>query len=238
MLPVSEQFGPTLQGEGPYAGRLAQFIRLGGCNLSCSWCDTPYTWDETRYNLAVENPRVNIEAVLDQASPDMLTIITGGEPLMHQHRPGWEALLSGLAFGQQCEIQIETNGTLPPNEVTRSFVAAAVISPKLDNAGPHRRQQNPALHPAWPEIANDAVGRLARNTFLKFVVETADEVDEAVEYAQRVGWPSRRVWVMPEGRTADELQARWPAIARRATDLRVNASHRLHVLAWGDTKGT
>ena len=41
--PVSEVFGPTLQGEGPHAGRPCHFIRLGGCNLSCSWCDTPYS---------------------------------------------------------------------------------------------------------------------------------------------------------------------------------------------------
>ena len=45
MLAVSEIFGPTHQGEGPSTGRLCGFVRLARCNLSCLWCDTPYTWD-------------------------------------------------------------------------------------------------------------------------------------------------------------------------------------------------
>ena len=44
-LTVSEIFGPTFQGEGPFTGRAAVFLRLGRCNLDCKWCDTPYTWD-------------------------------------------------------------------------------------------------------------------------------------------------------------------------------------------------
>ena len=48
-LPVAEVFAPTFQGEGPYLGRSADFIRLGGCNLTCYGCDTPYTWDASRY---------------------------------------------------------------------------------------------------------------------------------------------------------------------------------------------
>lgn len=41
-LLVSEVFGPTVQGEGKHCGRIAAFVRLGGCNLHCRWCDTPY----------------------------------------------------------------------------------------------------------------------------------------------------------------------------------------------------
>src|SRR4029450_7825218 len=53
-LVVSEVFGPTFQGEGPSVGRRAGFVRLGRCNLDCSWCDTPYTWDWERHDPAVE----------------------------------------------------------------------------------------------------------------------------------------------------------------------------------------
>ena len=42
---VVEVFGPTVQGEGPYAGRVCHFLRLGGCDYRCSWCDTPYAVD-------------------------------------------------------------------------------------------------------------------------------------------------------------------------------------------------
>ena len=53
-LVISEVFGPTVQGEGPTIGRRAAFVRLGRCNLDCSWCDTPYTWDWERYDPKVE----------------------------------------------------------------------------------------------------------------------------------------------------------------------------------------
>jgi hypothetical protein len=53
-LPVSEVFGPTFQGEGALRGAGASFIRLGGCNLTCRDCDTPYTWDAARYDLRAE----------------------------------------------------------------------------------------------------------------------------------------------------------------------------------------
>lgn len=60
-LVVSEVFGPTHQGEGPHAGQLCAFVRLMGCNLSCSWCDTPYTWDASRYDLKAEGHRMTVE---------------------------------------------------------------------------------------------------------------------------------------------------------------------------------
>ncbi|MBF6332401.1 7-carboxy-7-deazaguanine synthase QueE [Nocardia transvalensis] len=226
-----------MQGEGPFAGRVAQFIRLGGCNLSCSWCDTPYTWDETRYDLKRENPPVPVDQLIRDAHPDMLTVLSGGEPLMHQRKPGWQQLLYGLT-SKGCAVQVETNGTLPPNGTTREFTAAASISPKLPNAGTHRRAQNPMLHPGWVDYVNTGQEPLARNAILKFVVADATDVDLAADYATRVGWPRDRVWVMPQGISTTELQSRWPAVARRAADIGVNATHRIHVLAFGDTRGT
>lgn len=231
LLPVSEVFGPTLQGEGPHAGRVVQFIRLGGCNLSCSWCDTPYTWDSTRFNLRLENPPTDIVDVLARCNDNMTTVISGGEPLIHQRRPAWAALLAGLV-ARNCEIHIETNGTLAPNRVTTHHVDHYSISPKLPNAGAHKAHQNPALAEGWLPVLHQASG------CLKFVCANEQDVAEAVEYANNYGWPRSHVWVMPEGRDTETLLAGWPTIANAALKLGVNATQRLHVLAWGDTKGT
>src|ERR1700760_1104546 len=77
-LPVMESFY-TLQGEGYHQGRAAYFIRLGGCDVGCVWCDVKDSWDESRH------PRYSIPEIVAGAAahPGRLAVITGGEPLMH-----------------------------------------------------------------------------------------------------------------------------------------------------------
>ena len=77
-LPLMEAFY-TLQGEGFHQGRAAYFIRLGGCDVGCFWCDVKDSWD------AEKHPKAAIDKIVDQAAafPGRLAIVTGGEPLMH-----------------------------------------------------------------------------------------------------------------------------------------------------------
>src|SRR6478752_3699709 len=77
-LPVMEHFY-TLQGEGFHQGRAAYFIRLGGCDVGCVWCDVKDSWDSGKHPLiTIDNLVKNVEA-----TPAKLVVITGGEPLMH-----------------------------------------------------------------------------------------------------------------------------------------------------------
>lgn len=228
-LPLVERFGPTLQGEGPAAGQVAWFIRLGGCNLSCSWCDTPYTWDRSRYDLTQEITTTPVEQILDGMPDNGLVVVTGGEPLIQQDRPGWARLLE-LAT-RRGRLHIETNGTLAPNQRTLAAAELIVVSPKLPNAGTHRGGQNPTLHPAW------AMEQTRARAHLKIVCDGTTDVERARGLADVYGWPASRVWVMPEGTDPATLAARWPAIATAAAELGINATHRLHVLAWGDKRG-
>jgi 7-carboxy-7-deazaguanine synthase len=78
VLPVMEAFY-TLQGEGAYQGQAAYFIRLGGCDVGCHWCDVKESWD------AEVHPKRSVEEIVQEASqyPGRLAVITGGEPLMH-----------------------------------------------------------------------------------------------------------------------------------------------------------
>lgn len=228
-LPVSETF-TTLQGEGPHAGRRVTFIRLGGCNLSCSWCDTPYTWDSTRYKMSVENPPTDIDHVLANLPAGVPVVVTGGEPLIHQEREAWGELLHGLTL-RGCEIHIETNGTIFPNDTTLKHVAHYSISPKLANAGTHKPGQSPTLAPGWDSL-------LGATAIFKYVCATPADAELAVAHADSYGWPRDGVWLMPEGRDTDTLLAGWHDLATAAVKLKCNATQRLHVLAWGDTKGT
>lgn len=77
-LPLMEAFY-TLQGEGFHAGKAAYFIRLGGCDVGCHWCDVKESWS------AEAHPRVAIEKIVANAAafPARLAVVTGGEPLLH-----------------------------------------------------------------------------------------------------------------------------------------------------------
>lgn len=230
-LPVNEVFHRTVQGEGPAAGRAASFVRLMGCNLSCSWCDTPWTWDARRHDLRGETTHRTADELVAELSEHLgIVVVSGGEPLLHQARPAFRALLEGAAHIYR-PVHVETNGTLPPAWHLLHHTELVVVSPKLAHAGTHRGHQDPAVHPGWR-------GALARgDAVLKYVVRDAADVDAAVGAAGELGAAPGQVWVMPEGRTVAELAARWPVIAERAAHWGVGATHRLHVLAWGDQRG-
>ena len=102
-LPVMEAFY-TLQGEGFHQGRAAYFIRLGGCDVGCVWCDVKESWDASKH------PLITITSIVAEAKkyPGRLAVITGGEPLMHD--------LSELTIALQeagFETNMETSGSSP-----------------------------------------------------------------------------------------------------------------------------
>ncbi|MEO7530438.1 MAG: 7-carboxy-7-deazaguanine synthase QueE [Sediminibacterium sp.] len=102
-LPVMEAFY-TLQGEGFHQGRAAYFIRLGGCDVGCFWCDVKESWDASKH------PQINIKDIVVEAAkyPGRLAVITGGEPLMH---PLTE--LTDQLHAAGFETNIETSGSSP-----------------------------------------------------------------------------------------------------------------------------
>ena len=110
LLPVMEAFY-TIQGEGAYQGRAAYFIRLGGCDVGCVWCDVKDSWD------ASAHPLKTVEGILEEAlaeikeisdTQDIFFVITGGEPLMYNLGP-LTAALHKAGF----RVHIETSGAYP-----------------------------------------------------------------------------------------------------------------------------
>lgn len=102
-LPVMEAFY-TVQGEGFHQGKAAYFIRLGGCDVGCHWCDVKDSWD------ASQHPQRKVTDVVAEAAqyPGRLAVITGGEPLMHDLGPLCDEL---HRYGFM--INIETSGAHP-----------------------------------------------------------------------------------------------------------------------------
>lgn len=121
----------TIQGEGPFTGRPAVFIRLAGCNLTCPSCDTDYTSKRSFYTAKDLFPEVEKLASPDKA----IVVITGGEPF----RQNIEPIVALLLF-KGYTVQIETNGTLPPpglnfkalcsTDLTQKNMCFVVCSPK------------------------------------------------------------------------------------------------------------
>lgn len=94
----------TLQGEGFHQGRAAYFIRLGGCDVGCVWCDVKDSWDVSTH------PALTIDEILSpiEQTPAKLVVITGGEPLMHNLDE-----LTARLKAKGYEINIETSGAYP-----------------------------------------------------------------------------------------------------------------------------
>jgi 7-carboxy-7-deazaguanine synthase len=103
LLPVMESFY-TIQGEGFHQGKAAYFIRLGGCDVGCVWCDVKDSWDADRH------PKLNVENIVGEAlkHPARLAVVTGGEPLMHD----CSALTADL-HKAGFTTNIETSGSYP-----------------------------------------------------------------------------------------------------------------------------
>ena len=98
-LPLMEEFY-TIQGEGFHKGTAAYFIRIGGCDVGCHWCDVKESWD------AELHPPTNIDTIVENASKFSKTIVvTGGEPLMWDMNPLTDALKN-----EGMNVHIETSG--------------------------------------------------------------------------------------------------------------------------------
>jgi 7-carboxy-7-deazaguanine synthase len=101
-LPVMEHFY-TIQGEGKHTGKASYFIRIGGCDVGCHWCDVKESWDPDIH------PLTEINAIVKTAVHYSKTIVlTGGEPLM------WDlSELTRLLKKENCQIHLETSGAYP-----------------------------------------------------------------------------------------------------------------------------
>ena len=205
-LDVAEIFS-SLQGEGPFMGQPAVFLRLAGCLPPvCTWCDTPHALHAgQRMSLA------DIEAEIAGHSP-LLVVITGGEPFRQ-----WDQGLNELAWritqaGRG--LQYETSGKAGIPENPRG---AVVCSPKPMEA---------------PRLAPELVARVDA---FKFVVD--DDVTPVLRFTADHGIDATKVWLMPLGATRREQLARMDRIWNACLRHGFNLAPRLHILTFNDKQG-
>ena len=182
-LPVMESFY-TLQGEGFYQGKAAYFIRLGGCDVGCVWCDVKDSWDASRH------PVFSVEEIVAKAKKEVLdvtggsqpatgtmplAVVTGGEPLMH-NLDSLTAALHDAGF----TTNIETSGSHPLSG-NWDWIC---LSPKKFKA---------PLQEILP-LANE----------LKVVIYHKSDFDWAEQFAAQVA-PGCRLYLQPEWEKAAQV---------------------------------
>lgn len=179
LLPLVEDFY-TIQGEGFHAGKPAYFIRLGGCDVGCRWCDAKYTWNPKVF------PPVDVDVIIERAvgCAAQAIVITGGEPLLYP----LEILTSRLRE-RGLEIFLETSGTHPfSGEFDWVCLSPKRQMPPLAEAFGRAHELKVIIQTvddfAWAEENARRVGRYCR-LYLQPEWSVFDKIiPEIVEYAK------------------------------------------------------
>lgn len=225
---ISELFY-SVQGEGILTGVPSVFIRTSGCNLRCTWCDTPYTsWKP-------EGSEVPADQIIDYVRRNSrgYVVVTGGEPMI---APATGELTRALREEGQ-HITIETAGTVWA-EVECDLMS---ISPKLSNSVPRERDGG-----RWAELQErlryqPPVLRKLISEFdyqLKFVVAGEEDMEEIHRIVRDLNARPDKVLLMPEGTDPAVLAKRGPWIAELCKQTGFRFTQRLHVALYGNRRGT
>ncbi len=218
----------SIQGEGTNIGEISVFIRLSMCNLSCTWCDTPYTWDWRNHDFYNEVMEISIpqaeKLILGFKTSHL--VITGGEPLLQQN----ELIDLTTALKQRGFFnEIETNGTIVPTTKALESISQWNVSLKTNNSGNkiEKRQISDALN----------VFRELNNCYFKFVVVNPEDIEEICRIVDQFHFNPKNVILMPEGLNSATISKRSEWVAEACINHGFNFSTRLHILLWGNVRG-
>ncbi len=221
----------SIQGEGKLSGVPSVFVRASGCNLRCTWCDTPYaSWDP-------EGADVPIDEIVQQVKSfnTRHVVLTGGEPMIMPDIPSLASALKVLGHHVTIETAATVYKPLP--------VDLASVSPKLSNSTPWERDGGrfAAAHEHQrinvPVIQQFIDG--SPDVQLKFVVRDERDLGEIhALLGQLQGWDPSDVLLMPEGTDAATLDGRagWLVGVCKSTGFRY--CQRLHVYLFGHQRRT
>ena len=224
-LPISEMFY-SIQGEGPTMGCPSIFIRLQGCNLLCSWCDTINVWKNGNY--------MTYEEILKRMTSNkwitdaVHIVVTGGEPTLRQKTliGFFEMYFSTMRYLPY--IEVETNGTIWPENGFDAYIRQYNISPKLKNSG---MDENRRIHKNVIQRYIDLYEN-GKIVAFKFVVKTREDVNEIInDYIDPFSIPKDIVWLMPCASTREELKTIGEEVVEAAKENGYHYSSRLQIEA-------
>jgi len=229
---ISEIFH-SIQGEGELTGVPSVFVRTSGCNLRCTWCDTPYaSWNPEGETRAV----ADILRAIEAHPATRHVVLTGGEPMIAKDI----RLLADAVRASGRHITIETAGTVAPEGIACDL---ASLSPKLLNSAPdaleHATWRRKHEATRWqPDVIRAWIDAYPYQ--FKFVIARPADVDELEHMLAALGReiPRHKVLLMPEGTSLDKIRSRavWLGELCKARGYRY--AHRLHIELYGNQRGT
>jgi 7-carboxy-7-deazaguanine synthase len=235
----------SLQGEGKLVGMPSAFVRVAGCNLRCAWCDTPYaSWDPEGMDMTAASVADRVLAL-----PARHVVLTGGEPMLFPEMAEVITLLK--AAGRH--ITVETAGTVWLDHLPPGGIDLASISPKLGNSTPKGRDARlAALHERHREnlgvlrLFATGGGGAVRECQWKFVIAAPEDLVEVegllsqlkAQLPAGVRVSRDDVVLMPEGTDAGVLAERSGWLAELCMERGYRFTPRLHVMLWGNRRGT
>jgi len=228
-VPVSEIF-LSIQGEGVHAGTPSVFLRTFYCNLTCTWCDTMYTWLNQREARAhIDYVPMKPEQIFQQlmAFKCKHLVLTGGEPLLHQK--ALSSLTSRLGHAGFF-IEAETNGTVTPVDEFLETVDCFNVSPKTSNSLVRESvRTRPSSLMAFVRSGK---------AWFKFVVTEPGDLMEIEKLISAHQIPRERVLLMPEGTDPIVIAERSRWLVEICKDKGFRLGPRLHISLFGNRRGT
>lgn len=235
--PVSEIYGPVCQGEGPLAGAPTIFVRLGGCDYRCTWCDSLYAVDPKYVKDWTRMTATEIADKIDKLSPKSVAFkhvtFSGGNPLIHDLTD----LVNELWLNNTV-MAVETQGTIYKSWLKK--MNTIVVSPKPPSSGNVTMADDEGL----TTILSPS-GALYRNVAIKVVIDV--ERDDDIEYAKIIAntFPTFPMWLQAKTDVREDtreslLDKLWmiQSIVLSTPELyNCRASIQQHVLIHGHKRG-
>ncbi|MBW8034889.1 MAG: 7-carboxy-7-deazaguanine synthase QueE [Planctomycetes bacterium] len=207
----------SLQGEGKLIGVPSLFVRIAGCSLGCTWCDTKYAWaPDAGTDYSIEDLKQKI-----LAKETRHIVITGGEPMAS---PQLAELLTAIASPNR-HITIETSAIEYIGDLPCDLMS---ISPKLANAAPN------------DPLNTETLQKLIDNYDyqLKFVVDRPEDLNEIARCLENLkNVNPYNILLMPQAATIKEHTEKLPMLAEICKQTGFTLAPRLQVILWGQQRG-